>query len=263
MDDQPGRSAGHAFISYVREDAERVDRLSTALSNAGVRVWRDTEDIWPGQDWRAEIRKAISEDALAFLACFSTSSQTKYKSYQREELALACEQVRLRGLGRVWLIPVRFDECEIPEYELGSGRYLSNLNRVDLFGDYWEPQIGRLISVVSAILTTDHSTSSDPASDARPPDSPSTRTAEQVVQQLLVPNVYLGGRFKLSPGARAAVVEIVQSLPAGRVDGWDYRDRELVLQLSQDDLTEDEDALIRGICARHGVDLMAIYSGDP
>jgi hypothetical protein len=259
--DQPEDSPGHAFISYVREDSERVDRLTSALNDAGLRVWRDTENLWPGQDWSAEIRRAIREDALAFLACFSNASQARDRSYQREELVLACEQVRLRAPGRVWMIPIRFDECDVPDYVIGAGRYLSDLNRVDLLGEYWHPQIDRLITITSAVLKTD-SMESDPV-PSQQPDSQSIQTAQQIVQQLLVPNVYLGGRFKLTPKARAAIIEIVQSLPAGRVDGWDYRDHELTLQLSQDDLNEDEDSVIRGICARHEVVLMQIYAGDP
>jgi hypothetical protein len=66
--------AGHAFISYVHEDAEQVDHLQTTLQAAGVRVWRDTEDLWPGEDWRAKIRAAITDDALVFIACFSSRS---------------------------------------------------------------------------------------------------------------------------------------------------------------------------------------------
>ena len=65
------RVAGHAFISYVREDSPRVDRLQRALEAAGVRVWRDTADLWPGEDWRAKIRQAIVDGALVFIACFS------------------------------------------------------------------------------------------------------------------------------------------------------------------------------------------------
>ena len=65
-------SAGHAFISYVREDSNRVDQLQRRLEAAGIPVWRDTADLWPGEDWRAEIRRAISDNALVFIACFPT-----------------------------------------------------------------------------------------------------------------------------------------------------------------------------------------------
>ena len=34
-------------------------------------MWRDTADLWPGEDWRAKIRQAIICNALVFIACFS------------------------------------------------------------------------------------------------------------------------------------------------------------------------------------------------
>ncbi len=41
---------------------------------AGFPVWRDTRDLWPGEDRRARIRAAITGDALVFLACWSQAS---------------------------------------------------------------------------------------------------------------------------------------------------------------------------------------------
>jgi TIR domain len=49
---EPGEASGHVFISYVRGDAHHVDRLQHALEAAGILVWRDTADLWPGQDWQ-------------------------------------------------------------------------------------------------------------------------------------------------------------------------------------------------------------------
>jgi len=148
LNDIPGR----AFISYVREDRERVDRLQGILETVGIRVWRDTADLWPGQDWKIEIRRAITTDSLAFIACFSEESQRRTKSYQNEELILACEQMRLRRPGRTWLIPVRFADCEIPDLDLGAGRTLNSLQRIDLFEGGWERGVARLVAAVYGIL---------------------------------------------------------------------------------------------------------------
>ena len=57
-------SPGRAFISYVREDSRHVDQLQRTLEAAGVSVWRDTADLWPDEDWRTKIRRAITDDAL-------------------------------------------------------------------------------------------------------------------------------------------------------------------------------------------------------
>lgn len=67
-------TAGKVFISYVREDSVDVDVLQRALETARVGVWRDTSDLWPGDDWRAKIREAIARNALIFIACFSVGA---------------------------------------------------------------------------------------------------------------------------------------------------------------------------------------------
>jgi TIR domain len=146
------QARGHVFISYVREDRERVDRLQLALEKAGIRTWRDTAEIWPGQDWRVEIREAISAGNLVFVACFSENSEAKERSYHNEELILAVEQVRLRRPGASWLVPVRFAESHIPAYDLGAGRTLDSLQRVDLFDGEWGEGILRLVGAVHRIL---------------------------------------------------------------------------------------------------------------
>src|SRR5271155_632732 len=132
---EPSVLAGHAFISYVREDSPRVDQLKQTLEAAGIPVWRDTVSLWPGEDWRANIQRAITDDALAFIACFSHSSLSRDKSYQNEELVLAIDQLRLRRPDVPWLIPVRFDNCAIPGRDLGGGRTLASIQSADLFGD--------------------------------------------------------------------------------------------------------------------------------
>lgn len=152
---------GHVFISYVREDRDAVNALQRHLSAAGVAVWRDTESLWPGQDWRAEIRRSIQSGSFAFLACFSDASEARETSYQNEELLLAVEQQRLRPVGRPWLIPVRLNECAIPDHDLGAGRTLNSINRIDLFGEDYDLNVTRLVTAVLRIVgeTTERRTS--------------------------------------------------------------------------------------------------------
>jgi hypothetical protein len=146
------QAAGHVFISYVREDAGHVDRLQRVLQAAEIPVWRDTADLWPGEDWRAKIRAAITSNALVFLACFSSSSLARARSYQNEELVLAIEQLRQRPPEDPWLIPVRFDDCQIPDRDIGAGRTLSSIQRADLFGDHYDEATQRLIAAILRIL---------------------------------------------------------------------------------------------------------------
>jgi WD40 repeat protein len=149
---RPGGLRGHAFISYVREDFLLVERLQCRLEASGIPVWRDTVSLWPGEDWRANIKRAITDDALAFVACFSRHGLGREISYQNEELVLAIEQLRLRRPDLPWLIPVRFDDCEIPDRDLGGGRTLSSIQRVDLFGDTADEGEAQLVAAIQRIL---------------------------------------------------------------------------------------------------------------
>ncbi|MFE2754303.1 toll/interleukin-1 receptor domain-containing protein [Actinosynnema sp. NPDC059335] len=149
VDDIP---SGHVFLSYVREDADRVNRLQRALVGAGLPVWRDTDSLSPGQDWKLEIGNAINRDACAFIACFSEHSAARDKSYQNEELAQASEQMRLRRPGKPWLIPVRFAAVTLPYFSLGAGRALSDLHGVDLIGDDWDSGVATLVRATRMIL---------------------------------------------------------------------------------------------------------------
>jgi hypothetical protein len=141
------------FISYVREDIHRVRRLTYDLKahGNGIRVWRDTEELWPGQDWKQKIRDAISDGSFAFIACFSSRSIAKPATYQNEELLLAIEQMRLRLPGTPWLIPVRFDDCALSDLDLGGGRSLNDIQRVDLFGNARGKNMDRLIQTIENI----------------------------------------------------------------------------------------------------------------
>jgi hypothetical protein len=138
----------HAFISYVREDAKEIDRIQAALEAADIQVWRDTANLWPGEDWRLKIREAITRGSLVFIACFSDNSANRETTYQHEELLLAIDQFRQRRPDRAWIIPVRLSDCLLPPYELGAGRTLDHLNRADLFGPEREQNIARLAAAV-------------------------------------------------------------------------------------------------------------------
>jgi hypothetical protein len=159
---------GHAFISYVHEDAESVDTLCEVLEAAGITVWRDRDQLWPGDDWKVKIRHAIRQDSLAFIACFSGNSVAKDRTYQNEELLLAVEEYRMRPPGRPWLFPIRFSEMELPEYDLGAGRTLDALQRTDLFGPKREPELTRLAMSILRVVGAAAEVPIEPKPDSQP-----------------------------------------------------------------------------------------------
>lgn len=142
----------HAFLSYVGEDPDAVDLIEEALTAAGVSVWRDRNDLAPGEDWKQKIRQAIQEGSLAFIACLSSTSLTKQRSFMNEELLLATDEFRLRPSGTQWFFPVRLDDCDLPSLDLGGNQSLASLQYTDLFGAKREGNLVRLAVAVRGLL---------------------------------------------------------------------------------------------------------------
>jgi TIR domain len=203
---------GHAFISYVREDAHHVDQLQRTLEAAGIPVWRDTADLWPGEDWRAKVKRAITDNALVFIACFSHMSLRRSMSYQNEELILAIEQLRLRSPDVPWLIPVRFDECDIPDRDIGGGRTLRSIQYADLFGDRIDERSARLAETILRMLARptepeDNHSRTSPLAQTSPLPRHAPWATEQIERlrsaealELRSPLFFLS--YALPPGAR-------------------------------------------------------------
>jgi hypothetical protein len=142
----------HVFISYVREDSPKVDQLCKILDAAQIPYWRDLRSLNPGDWWKTQIREGIRKGSLVFLACFSENSRARTRNNMNEELTLAVEELRKMPPGHTWMIPVRFDEGIVPPWDLGAGRTLDDVNRVDLFGEDYTANIASLVSVIQRTM---------------------------------------------------------------------------------------------------------------
>ena len=69
--------------------------------------------LQPGQDWASEISKAIRRSRFV-LACISNSSISK-SGFVQKELRIALDVADEQPEGSTFLIPVRLEECEIPD----------------------------------------------------------------------------------------------------------------------------------------------------
>jgi hypothetical protein len=148
-----GRSVGYAFISCSAVDAAAAEVVRGALELADIEVWRDSARILLGEDWRAAMRRAVSEGALVFVVLFSRAGLDAERSRHHEELNVAIEELRRRAPLVPWLVPVRVDDCEIPDLEIGAGRTLRSLESADVFGPRRSEEIGRLVAAVTRIQT--------------------------------------------------------------------------------------------------------------
>lgn len=180
--DAAGQIPGHVFISYVSEDSAQVDRLQRELTAQGIDVWRDRNNLGPGELWKRQIRLAIERNALAFVCCFSENSQRRSVSYQHKELKLAAEHYQMREQDRPWIFPVRFGEVELPYVDLGAGHDLNDLGRTDLFGSQRDENLHRLIDRIKVILGEQPSHTHLPRPDVGP-DKLNTGEAESVVSE--------------------------------------------------------------------------------
>lgn len=70
----PDAAVTNVFLSYSRKDKEQVERIATALNTReNIRVFKDTEDILPTEDWKKRLEGLISEaDTIVF--CLSPNS---------------------------------------------------------------------------------------------------------------------------------------------------------------------------------------------
>ncbi|WP_419547878.1 SUMF1/EgtB/PvdO family nonheme iron enzyme [Microcystis sp.] len=121
------------FLAHASEDKPAVLALHERLKQAGYKPWLDKKDLIPGQNWRSVIPKAIANSQL-FIACLSQRSIAKQGFVQRE-FKMALNQYADRPPNSIYLIPLRLDECDIPD--LRQEEYGLNLRDLHWL-DYWE-----------------------------------------------------------------------------------------------------------------------------
>jgi len=84
----------------------------------------DIYNLPPGSNFNLEIQKEI-EHCDFFIACLSNHS-VDHRGYVQKEVKLALDEFYKIPEGRIYLIPVRLDGCEVPFS-------LKSLNWVDMF----------------------------------------------------------------------------------------------------------------------------------
>ena len=74
--------------------------------------WLDEKDLILGQDWRAEIPKAVRASDVV-LVCLSKDFYVA--GYRQKEVRLALDVADEQPEGTNFIIPVKLEECEVPE----------------------------------------------------------------------------------------------------------------------------------------------------
>lgn len=101
------------FLCHSSGDKEEVRRLYRILRENGLDPWLDEENLLGGQDWQLEIAKAVRRSD-AVVVCLSADSLAK-TGYVQRELRFALDVADEQPEGKIFIIPVRLEDCEIPE----------------------------------------------------------------------------------------------------------------------------------------------------
>ncbi|KST67302.1 toll/interleukin-1 receptor domain-containing protein [Mastigocoleus testarum] len=118
------------FLAHANEDKPEVEKIYKHLENKGYKPWMDKKDLLPGQNWREETPKAIKQSQI-FIAFFSQISVSK-QGYMQKELRLALNHYAQMPPGKIFLIPLKLDDCEIPPLQLPElGMNLQDLHWLD------------------------------------------------------------------------------------------------------------------------------------
>ncbi len=120
------------FISYVRENTEVIKRIDAVLTEFNIEVLTDYKCLIPGHTWGYELKDLISESDF-FIIVFSKQLLEKSESYLYEELNTAISIHKSKPPGAKWIIPVKIDECEIPNIPIDAILTINGLHRVNLF----------------------------------------------------------------------------------------------------------------------------------
>jgi hypothetical protein len=118
------------FISYVSENYPVATEIANVISENGFDVWLDKNKLKPGQRWLDEIRKAIQTGSF-FIPLFSKEWVNRERSVANDELLIAIAEMRNRPYDRAWLIPVKINECVVPEIPIGPDQTLSSIHYTD------------------------------------------------------------------------------------------------------------------------------------
>jgi len=131
------------FISYAREDLAAATLIKDAVDRTGLVGWLDVRHLYGGVHWKAHIARMIKKSDF-FVAVLSKISVEK-RGFVQREIREALEVARSIPDSRIFIVPVRLDDCE------PTPPALNELKGVDLFPD-WNTGVTRLIQSLHAAL---------------------------------------------------------------------------------------------------------------
>jgi len=110
---KPAKQLRQVFLIYAHSDRDAVRRLYHRLTRCGITTWLDEKSLYPGQNWKYEIRQAILRSDTV-LVCLSKQF-IKQGGFRYEEVKIARSKAKSLPDDQIFLIPVRLEKCDLPE----------------------------------------------------------------------------------------------------------------------------------------------------
>jgi len=100
------------FLSYAKEDKDKVKSLYKRLLKEQLNPWIDLADLRPGQDWNEAILNAIRN--ARFVIVFLSSRSTNKRGYVQKEIREALDVASRMPERDLFIIPARIEDCMVP-----------------------------------------------------------------------------------------------------------------------------------------------------
>jgi TIR domain/Protein of unknown function (DUF3298) len=110
------------FISYAKEDCEKALHYHDLFLQEGASPWLDVKELLPGQNWEAEIERALS-DANVIVLLLSKRSVSK-RGFVQREANTAIERLRYKLPTDIYVIPLLLEPCDVPDHIAARLQYV-------------------------------------------------------------------------------------------------------------------------------------------
>lgn len=111
------------FLSYAREDKDKVEKIYTKFLQYNFDPWMDIKNILPGENWQNSVENAIKNSDF-FILCLSNNSIKR--GMIQKEIQIAFDIWSGMFENDIYFIPIRLEKCKIPEK-------ISKFQYIDLF----------------------------------------------------------------------------------------------------------------------------------
>lgn len=112
-DISPHKRYLQVFLCHSSHDKPLVRKIYQDLQNYPIAPWLDEEKLLPGQDWELEIKRAVRASDV-IIVCISKGSVNK-EGFLQKEIRLALDVAEEKPEGTIFLIPLKLEDCEVPE----------------------------------------------------------------------------------------------------------------------------------------------------